>query len=322
LLFVVSKSTLLFLDIRDNYITDKGKSELGTALAASKVQYLSAVCDKWHLTEVTDRLDLSDQGMTSADMVLLAGALRKNQKLTHLDLSKNKLTHNLKGERGPEYKADMVGIIRLAGAIKTNQTLTSLNIKESNIGDKGKEYIGGCARESEHLRYLICDEWSIVEDTTELDVSDNSGGEKSFRSADATLLAGILKNNANVSWVNVLKNDIMGDGFGATKGFGAIEAVFEESVTLKSICGATGDTLDLSGQALGADDAKIIAVELRCTKMLKSLVLADTCNSLGVEGIKHIADTLSSEVRSRVVVMLQLFELSFYQIMCPCSYLL
>jgi hypothetical protein len=49
--------------------------------------------------------------------------------------------------------------------------------------------------------------------------------------------------------------------------------VFEKSDTLKSICGGTGVTLDLSGQALGADDAKIIAVELKCTHSLSVLNL-------------------------------------------------
>ena len=162
-------------------------------------------------------------------------------------------------------------------------------MKNNGIGDEGKEAMGRAISKCESLRYVVCDEWSIVEKTTHLDLS-----AKSLRSADATLLAGILKNNDEVSWVNVLKNDIMGEGFRALK------AVFEKSDTLKSICGGTGVTLDLSGQALGADDAKIIAVELKCTKMLKSLILAD--NSLGVEGIKHIADSLSA-VRSLVMVM-------------------
>jgi hypothetical protein len=60
----------------------------------------------------------------------------------------------------------------------------------------------------------------------------------------------------SISHLNILKNSI------GEAGQRAIEAAFEASHTLKSICGATGPELDLSGQELGAVDANIIALEL------------------------------------------------------------
>ena len=57
--------------------------------------------------------------------------------------------------------------------------------------------------------------------------------------------------------VNILKNDIKDEGINA------MEAVLKKSKTLKSICGASGPELDLSGQHLGAEDAKVVAIELK-----------------------------------------------------------
>ena len=67
--------------------------------------------------------------------------------------------------------------------------------------------------------------------------------------------------------MNILKNGIKDEGLQA------IEAVFRESQTLKSICGATAGSpeLDLSGQDLRASDAKVVAVELKYNGALTSL---------------------------------------------------
>jgi hypothetical protein len=68
--------------------------------------------------------------------------------------------------------------------------------------------------------------------------------------------------------VNFLRNDIADDGLSS------IDAAFKQSETLQSICGATGSELDLSNQYLNAEDAKLIAIELKRTQTLCVLNLA------------------------------------------------
>jgi hypothetical protein len=73
--------------------------------------------------------------------------------------------------------------------------------------------------------------------------------------------------------VNLLRNDIADDGLSS------IDIAFKQSENLQSICGATGSELDLSNQNLGAEDAKLIAIEIKQTQTLCVLNLAD--NRLG-----------------------------------------
>ena len=63
---------------------------------------------------------------------------------------------------------------------------------------------------------------------------------------------------------------ILNNGIG-DEGLRAIEAAFQESRTLKTICGATGTVLDLSGRELGVEGAKMVAIELKYNGALRSL---------------------------------------------------
>ena len=69
--------------------------------------------------------------------------------------------------------------------------------------------------------------------------------------------------------VNILKNDIKDEGLEA------MEAALKNSKTLKSICGANGPELDLSGQHLGTEDAKVVAIELEYSRALETITFGD-----------------------------------------------
>jgi hypothetical protein len=87
------------------------------------------------------------------------------------------------------------GVIAIANAIKNMGALSFLNVK-------GKRSLGKAIQES-NVQFLVCDEWSITQDTTELDVSG-----KNLQAADATLLAGVISNNGAISRVNLEENQI------------------------------------------------------------------------------------------------------------------
>ena len=93
--------------------------------------------------------------------------------------------------------------------------------------------------------------------------------------------------NRALNSINLLRNDL-GDGLAH------IATAWEQSTTLKSICGiAVGaGTADLSNQYLDAADARIIALELRFNRALKSANL--DYNSIGDEGAAALSDALKS----------------------------
>ena len=88
--------------------------------------------------------------------------------------------------------------------------------------------------------------------------------------------------------VNLLKNDVGEDGLAH------IVTAWEQSSTLKSICGiaAGATTADLSAQGLGAADARIVALELRFNRSLISANL--DYNDIGDEGAIAISAALES----------------------------
>jgi hypothetical protein len=90
-------------------------------------------------------------------------------------------------------------VATLASALAGSH-LTYLNVKGNNLGDQGKTAMGNAllAKPDPTLSFLTCDEWAIEPSTTSLDLS-----KKGLKSADATLLAGVLKGNEVVSELNV-----------------------------------------------------------------------------------------------------------------------
>jgi hypothetical protein len=98
-------------------------------------------------------------------------------------------------------------------------------------------------------------------------------------------IANAIKDMRLLSSVNLLNNNLREEGLKV------IEEVFEASQTLRSICGAIGPELDLSGQGLCVDDAKVIGIEIMHNVTLLSLNLAKT--NLAAEGAKIIAAALT-----------------------------
>ena len=123
----------------------------------------------------------------------LGDMLAVNTVLKELDLSKC----NMKNPAS--VKAFSAGL----GAIRA---LSFLNIKDNKIDDEGKTAIGSALRQS-NVQFLICDEWSITQETDELNLSS-----KELKTADAVLLGGILCNNSVLTSLNVSGNKLNAEG--------------------------------------------------------------------------------------------------------------
>jgi hypothetical protein len=95
-----------------------------------------------------------------------------------------------------------------------------------------------------------------------------------------------LCGNRAISSVNLLKNHI---GIDQAQ---ALANILKENPTLKSLCGITGNEieLDMSGKMHGAEDAIMFAAEIVGNGSMTSLNLA--ANELRVEGAKVVAEAL------------------------------
>ena len=104
----------------------------------------------------------------------------------------------------------------------------------------------------------------------------------------------VLNINRALTSVNLLRNDLGEDGLAY------IAAAWEQSTTLKSICGiaAGATTAILVSQDLDAADARTIALELRFNRALTSLDLYG--NEIGASGAEAIAAALPQSYVDRL----------------------
>jgi hypothetical protein len=57
------------------------------------------------------------------------------------------------------------------------------------------------------VQFLVCDEWSVTQDATELDVSG-----KDLQAADVALLRGVISNNGTLRSLNLSSNNLKVEG--------------------------------------------------------------------------------------------------------------
>jgi hypothetical protein len=209
----------------------------------------------------------------------LAQALANNSTLKELDVSSN----NWKGWHG-NWQGDGPGFAQeLAVGIADNEALSFLNVKDNKIGDEGKRSLGKAIQES-NVQFLVCDERSVTQDTTELDVSG-----KDLQAAGAALLGGVISNNGALTSLDISSNNLVGEkGTGRYKTVGAEfsdESDEEEEIMepdfsgIIAIANAIPDmraltTLNLSSNSLEAEGAKIIAEALPVTNYVIAVILA------------------------------------------------
>jgi hypothetical protein len=93
----------------------------------------------------------------------------------------------------------------LAKALRAdNSSISFLNIKDTDLGEEGKHIIADAVRSKSNIRFLICNEWSIIQNTALLDFSK----EVLKTEGDLVLLSSCLQNNHTVSSLNLDGNEI------------------------------------------------------------------------------------------------------------------
>jgi Ran GTPase-activating protein (RanGAP) involved in mRNA processing and transport len=156
-----------------------------------------------------------------------------------------------------------------------------LNVKGNTIGNEGKRSLGKAIKDS-NVQFLVCDEWSLTPDTTELDVHG-----KNLQAVDTILLGGVISNNGAMTSLNMSKNSMKGAAAGKALG-GALAT----NTVLKE--------LDLSGQSgtskrparpnMDAAFVKAFVPGLSDNGTLMKLDISE--NNLYAAGVKALAEGL------------------------------
>jgi Ran GTPase-activating protein (RanGAP) involved in mRNA processing and transport len=277
------------LDISQNSVTADCKAALGTALLRSNICALqNVVCDEWALTPETRTLTLPRAHLNESDMLMLGGALRRNQVLTALDLSYNPL-----GEAGGQalsrpLAADTcvlvhlklahtelgeVGVAAVAHSLAKNRRLETLDLSENMLYYPAARHVGRMLLQNTALQAL--------------NLRANNLSPKG-----AVLLAESLKRNSSLTALDVSENGVFIEGAEAFASM-ALQNDAVRSLTLHMcalpLLDLKGDTyvkaLNLSQRNLQPEDALVIGRLLEVNGKMKQLDLS--LNNLGGWNFMH-----------------------------------
>ena len=161
--------TLQELDFSNNEISTSG------AIAISEYLQNSDTCKCLKLSWNSHFIDtdctivsFSQKNIKDIDVRILAKLLSKNETVTKLNLSRNRITGNgaesiskciesnksLKEIDISGNKIADIGLGKIVVALQTNQTLQNLNISHNNMSDVGAVAISECLRNNHTLQYL------------------------------------------------------------------------------------------------------------------------------------------------------------------------
>jgi hypothetical protein len=200
--------------------------------------------------------DSSDNGAISS-VNLLKNDIGVEQAGALVTILKEHLTlKSLCGNKGDETELDMSGkmkgnedAVMLTAEIVDNGALTSLNLSSNGLG-----------------KLLLPDGWSYGyhndysgrEFYKHTDGRKANSGTPEGTTSGAIIIAAAITYMGAISSVNLLENDI------GTEHAEVLASILKEHPALKSLCGNKGDEteLDVSGKAMGADGAVMLAAEI------------------------------------------------------------
>jgi hypothetical protein len=253
------KGTTTKLDVSSNNLCAKGGGHLAAALKGTLVMRelnISSNClSQRYQSCAGDSNDKPDM----SGVIAVADAISNMPALSKLIFGGDAYEDTSRVAPGPATleigmtEADLsnknlgVGgaVIILAAWIihKGDWAITSLNVKDNQIGVEGKRSLGKAIQKS-NVQFFVCDEWSITQDTTEVDV-----GSKNLQLADVILLGGIISNNGALTVLS-----LKGNGLGTKEAGKVLGEMLKKNSVLKE--------LDLSENGAYRGDSAGFAQEL------------------------------------------------------------
>ena len=272
-------------------------------------------------SEVLTTLNLSGNGIGSADAAAIAEALRGNVALKSLHISSNRLGHEgataianaLKGNRvlktldlsNNQIRAE--GAAAIAEALQGNAVLKKLYLRGNNIGDAGAVAIAEALRVNGVLKTINlrgnwlgtegwCAIFAALRDNKKNKIESWDLSRQGINAEVAKVLAEYVSGSGVLKSLDVRCNKISGDAAQplATAVLASPSLEIFGSVPLKELRANTLDKLDLSGKDLGVPEALVLAKLVEGSAVLKSIDLR--FNGLGDEGKGAIRDAVSGRV--------------------------
>ena len=235
----------------------------------------SRVIDKRHLNlcGVSETIDLSNKGLTMADVRLVAASARAGAAIAVLNISGNSL--KVEG-------AQMMGDL-----LKTNTTLVSLDLDRNRLGSKGAMHVSEGLKANKTLQTLHLQTNQLNQEAAKylseclkanstlqtLNLQSNS-----LNAEGAKYVAGALKINTTLTDVSFQSNNV------GNEGAEALGEALKTNSTLQS--------LSLFNNAVGAEGAKYVAEALKINTTLKHLNLQ--MNPVGSEGAEALGAALKT----------------------------
>ena len=223
-------STLQELDFSNNNITTKGASLISEFLQNGVKLRMS-----WnnHFIDTGDSLvDYAQKSISDIDTRIMANILRKNNTVTKLNLSQNRITANgaksiskcincnsaLKEIDVSKNKISNFGLIKMAAAMKRNKTLQSLNVSFNNISDDGAIAISECLKNSNNILQALNLSHNKISDDGAVAISECLEGNNTLQdlnmshnkiSEEGIISIGkVLKINATLQIIDISYNSI------------------------------------------------------------------------------------------------------------------
>ena len=216
------------------------------------------------MTRDQTEADFSNQGLQSADAILIGSDLKLMAVLTTLDLSVNRI-----GDEGAK---------AIAEALKVIAVLTSVDLRVNSIGDDGAKAIAEALKVNAVLKNL-----SVAYNSNIVGVAAQQLAAAALGSLSLEVLSGVPIKELREGKLTEL--NLISKGLGPTEGIVLAELIKFSAVVTTLVLGSF-----LFGNNIGDEGAKAIAEALKVNEVVTKLWLNN--NKIGDDGAKAIAEAL------------------------------
>lgn len=108
-------------------------------------------------------LNLSNQGLCSEDLFILSQYLKKNQSITHLNLSKNFIGLHCPSRHSKGHPYSSLGVEHFAIALQDTDRILELDLSFNDIGSSNFEYLQRIFKSNVNIELLNLDDCRIDE---------------------------------------------------------------------------------------------------------------------------------------------------------------
>ena len=305
-----SNTTLQELDFSNNNITTRG------AVAVSKYLYKNAKLQRLKMSWNNHFINTGDAAISfshsyrlrSPDVQIVANILCKNETVSKLDLSRNKIFNNgaesiskciecNRSLREIDISKNMisdVGFKKIAAALQKNHVIQKFNISHNRISDSGAITMSECLKDNNTLQ--------------ELDISHNKICNTGFISIGKTLQINVSLQMLNISYNEISDEAIVTFGYYLKKKNTCNEIKISWNDGIYLVLHFMAESFTVSRMNLDDSGAILVSALLHGNSNLKKLDISH--NNISNHGAISISECLKENNTLREL------DMSFNEITC------